>query len=223
MKKIAILALTLVVALGALGIGYAAWTDQVVINGTVSTGSLDLNVVNWSNTWVWKVPGTAYPGEIYVAHQWETDPTNDQAPAGAITSNLWPDGNMHYELAIADSDNDGDDAVLITFANLFPDIDFTADFLMRYDGTIPAKVWLDQIVCSNEALSQYMTVKYYTSNAAGEYLQPIEGALQMHDGDYAIVAITINIPEDNELMNLSGTIQGTINAIQWNEYVEPVA
>ena len=38
MKKFGILCLALVMALGALGVGYAAWTDTVFITGTVSTG-----------------------------------------------------------------------------------------------------------------------------------------------------------------------------------------
>jgi hypothetical protein len=39
MKKFGILCLALVIALGALGVGYAAWTDIIYINGTVSTGN----------------------------------------------------------------------------------------------------------------------------------------------------------------------------------------
>jgi hypothetical protein len=40
MKKIAIIALTLVLALGSLGIGYAHWTDQLFVEGTVKGGQL---------------------------------------------------------------------------------------------------------------------------------------------------------------------------------------
>jgi hypothetical protein len=40
MKKIGLLSLALVLALGALGIGYAAWTDNIFISGTVETGSV---------------------------------------------------------------------------------------------------------------------------------------------------------------------------------------
>jgi predicted ribosomally synthesized peptide with SipW-like signal peptide len=44
MKKIGLLLLALVIALGALGVGYAKWTDTVTINGTVNTGTLILGV-----------------------------------------------------------------------------------------------------------------------------------------------------------------------------------
>lgn len=41
MKKIGLLSLALVLALGGLGIGYAAWTDTLTITGSVSTGSVE--------------------------------------------------------------------------------------------------------------------------------------------------------------------------------------
>jgi predicted ribosomally synthesized peptide with SipW-like signal peptide len=44
MKKIGLLALALVLALGALGVGYAMWTDTVTVNGTINTGSIDLAI-----------------------------------------------------------------------------------------------------------------------------------------------------------------------------------
>ncbi len=43
MKKIGILALALVMALGALGIGYAHWTDTLEIEGDINTGWVDVN------------------------------------------------------------------------------------------------------------------------------------------------------------------------------------
>jgi hypothetical protein len=45
MKKIGLLALALVLALGTLGVGYALWFEDLVIEGTVMTGTLD---VDWS-------------------------------------------------------------------------------------------------------------------------------------------------------------------------------
>jgi hypothetical protein len=45
MKKILIMCLTLVLALGALGVGYASWTDTVYIDGTVNTGSVCMSIL----------------------------------------------------------------------------------------------------------------------------------------------------------------------------------
>jgi len=46
MKKVGILALTLVLALGALGIGYARWSDTVTVTGTVNTGNVKIGIVD---------------------------------------------------------------------------------------------------------------------------------------------------------------------------------
>jgi len=45
MKKIGLLALALVLALGTMGVGYAMWFEDLYINGIVNTGNLD---ANWS-------------------------------------------------------------------------------------------------------------------------------------------------------------------------------
>ena len=45
MKKIGLFSLALVMALGSLGIGYAHWSDQLYINGTVYTGEVLIGFV----------------------------------------------------------------------------------------------------------------------------------------------------------------------------------
>ena len=49
-KKIALISLVLVLALGALGVGYAHWSDQLYINGDISAGSVTLA---WTDEDVW--------------------------------------------------------------------------------------------------------------------------------------------------------------------------
>lgn len=45
MKKIGLLVMALVVAMGLLGVGYAMWSEDLTIDGTVNTGDVD---VEWS-------------------------------------------------------------------------------------------------------------------------------------------------------------------------------
>jgi hypothetical protein len=44
MKKISLICLALILALGSLGVGYAMWSDTVVVNGSVETGAVILGV-----------------------------------------------------------------------------------------------------------------------------------------------------------------------------------
>lgn len=45
MKKVGFIVMILVLALGALGVGYAYWSDVLTINGNVATGSFNNNLV----------------------------------------------------------------------------------------------------------------------------------------------------------------------------------
>lgn len=49
-RKVGLIVLAVVVALGALGVGYAAWSQTLTINGNVSTGTYDVVFANLSAT-----------------------------------------------------------------------------------------------------------------------------------------------------------------------------
>jgi predicted ribosomally synthesized peptide with SipW-like signal peptide len=48
MKKLGLLMLVLILALGALGIGYAKWSDTVTITGNVATGNVAVGILDIS-------------------------------------------------------------------------------------------------------------------------------------------------------------------------------
>jgi predicted ribosomally synthesized peptide with SipW-like signal peptide len=230
MKKIGLIMMALVVTLGALGVGYAAWTDTVTINGTVTTGSLDIKVVNQSNTWVWKViDDPQYPDEFVRLHQYEYDPLNSYPPDTIGSASL---------IAYADADcpvgtpSPGDDKVQVTFSNLFPSVDFVADFLLHYEGSIPAKVSIANITATDTDgdafnIANEVEVYYYeaTWDPQNPEVDPVKGALidpvrgkQLHYCDYILVEILIHLDQVPENMGQTGTIEGTIEVIQWNEF-----
>jgi len=226
MKRLGLLFMVLVIALGGIGAAFAAWTDTVTITGTVNTGDVDLNVVRYSGTWVWKVP-TA-PDEIVVWHGWADEladhtPANGQLIAWAY---MGPDGAV-------------EDSVLGVAENIFPEILFTADVLLRYDGSIPAIVYATVVQPPTgdveltaitgwdytppppqpRAINDCAFVGTYTGGVfEGTQINSYNG-VQMHDGDYMLLEVNLNLPQDNDLMDKHETWKVNMNAIQWNEYV----
>jgi hypothetical protein len=210
MKKIGFLVLALVVALGGLGIGYAAWIDTVYINGTVTTGSLDLEVVEYSGMWFWKLPNE--DPEYYFT----TDP------------NYTPTDPDAFVVASAHSQmGSDDDHIVMTFDNLFPLGDgfpmyypdqrmvyqfaWRANFVIHYVGTVPAIVdaeftnaWGDAPTLWNY---NFAWVVFERLDPAYEGLpnqdpwdyrtyQYVDGPIQLEGCEYFLCWMCIEIPQD---------------------------
>ena len=200
MKKLTIVALVLVLCLAAVGIGYAMWTDTIDISATVGTGDVDINAVDYSGTWVWK-DASVQPCEMIVTG-------NDEQPTeGAILiARSWAQAG-------------GEDSVVMTWENIFPDVCFMADVVFKYEGSIPAKVSVIDLVVDPEdsPLLQYVVVTAYRINEAGNLGEAVVEGTQLHDGDMVKLVVTLCIPEDNELMNLSLSASAKIVVAQWSE------
>lgn len=82
MKKIKILALSLMISLMLTGAGYAAWSDNLVVNNTVKTGELNANFVKDSEH-------TAARGAEYVETKIEIADTNAHTVQVTL-NNLYP-------------------------------------------------------------------------------------------------------------------------------------
>jgi len=159
MKKIGFLIMALILALGTLGIGYAAWVDEVTITGSVDTGSLDLEVVDYSGMWFWKVPGGT-PEYFFTVDPKFVPAQVPGNPAPFVVAYAKSQQTMAGDPAVP-----VDDAITMTFSELFPidspcvpiwgpdgddadtDMDswgcqfgWRADFVLHYNGSIPAMV-----------------------------------------------------------------------------------
>jgi hypothetical protein len=233
-KKIGLLALALVLALGALGVGYAAWTDTIFITGTVETGSVDLEIIDTSNTWILKVPDHG----IEIWHTWdsqepEVEPFNGDwfhsPPAIPISKSL---------IAWADADKISDNEIVGSFGNAFPCAELTADCLIHYAGSVPAMVsaeitgstdLTDNGVNDCDLLAPYVVFAFYEwDETTGQGDEITACAVQMHYCDYVYCVMTLDLPQADELdpqgpysqedfMNLGCEFTAQINAIQWNE------
>jgi hypothetical protein len=225
-----------VLALGSLGVAYAAWTDSVYINGTVYTGTLDINIVGCSSTFVYKTP---------------TDQIDVRSVTGENPPSSVPAENILVAWAITEfinGDNDPDTATM-TFGGLFPNVDFQADLELQYFGTIPAKVSIAEIFPANDdvdptvrdakdailaALWQLGETTKTSPIRTGawvdgeltpfpstvpEYIDDPLG-MQLHQLDTVHVTLHVRLPQDDarfkNLTNLKFT--GKVTVIQWNEY-----
>jgi predicted ribosomally synthesized peptide with SipW-like signal peptide len=214
-KKIIFIAVALVMALGGLGIGYAAWTDEVTITGEVNTGTVDIQVTDYSGTWLYKDPGG--PNNETWFHQGSAMVPFDP-PAGS------------FEVAHAVALPDGDDKIKVEFVNLFPlngGLDYwEADFVLHYAGSIPVKVEIADLAVAWDDPQLLLTLEYtidaYELVGTEWVLLADPECKQLEYCNYIKYVIGIRVPQEtseiNELnMNRSGDITGTISVIQWNE------
>jgi len=207
--KLAVLFIITAMALAGVGAGYSAWFDTITIQGEVSTGSVEWKVSGYSGTYVWKVYGLENQGwgaETYVTGDSEWVPAD----------NGWQGERISYAEAIPGMD---DHDVEIIFDNLFPCIYMKADIDITYTGTVPGKI--NDIIFDYDPACPWV----FSLIEAGEIYatarcdeKVVELGYQLHENDEIHIELWIHIPQDNDLMELSGSFTATFEVVQWNEY-----
>jgi hypothetical protein len=225
-KKIGLLALALVLALGALGVGYAMWTDTITIHGTVETGSVDINVEYYSGTDIYK----DLSSDNLTTYHWLTDAAGNLKWSSGTPYD--PNNADHFLVASAatsstlDLNNEPvDDEIDITFTNAFPSDALWADFIVHYVGSVPAHVTADIAVDDETADAMLVWLwdngyihiwgcmvdidDYYDEGAQEQvwdlsFTGPVTEPLQMHNCDYVKVWLEIDLPQDDELAQIEG-------------------
>jgi hypothetical protein len=233
-KKIGLLALALVLSLGAIGVGYASWTDQIFVTGTVNTGSVNLEIVELSSTYVVKVPDEVAgeyddtADEMVVVHQ----RVNMRPPTGGLTWSVvnvppMPPIPPNILVASAIAASPADDEISVTFCNAFPCVELTADFIVHNDGSIP--VYVDATITDFTGdpedvalLAAAATVEFYYWDEENQQVgnEITECPVQLHYCDYVYCVMTLHLPQEDEYQGLNGGFTATIDAIQWNKYGE---
>lgn len=217
-----------VLALAGIGISYAGLTDTIFIYGTVITGTVDLEIEDYSGTWVWKV----YPHGIDITNDPTVTYEEDEGELVAYAKGR----------PVQNTDPPGYDAVM-QFHNLFPCIDFMADIVFHYQGSIPAKItnlgWDfsgDLIDTDNDGQPDTdfievlmdmaddtggefgLTYEFYKYNDdTSEFDIPISVGDQLHFCDLIKLIVTIHLPQSNLYQNLAGTGYVIIDVLQWND------
>lgn len=228
-NKIGSLFLVSILAIAGVGISFAGFYDEIYVDGYVTTATVTLDLIDYSCTDVWKVwmdnplevPDAPYDNEVFEWHGW----CGDNPTEAEVLAETGADNAQLYSWAAAYPSQAADDYVFVDFINLFPCIDFVADFVFHYSGSIPAKIAEPEIIFTAgfpPELEQYVVVQFYEYNidtgAIGpELLWPV----QVHFCDYIYVKITIHLAQLNELQGLSGYFYFNIKAIQWYDSCLP--
>jgi len=229
-KKFGLISMVVVLTLGALGIGYAAYTDTLTITGTrVNTGNVDIDMLHFSGTWLVK---TVDHGSVFV-HGWNAEkPTNGTIISYAQVTSRTPD-----------PDGWGYDKAVVTYSNLCPAPlaefptngaagEWIVDFHIHYPGRVPAHLMASAVPGGADAA--WLAAKWeageagfrvYHSNLAGDKGTLVEDMdIQLHQGDDYLVELFINITQDGDVQadaGKNGTFTVTVTAVQWNELPYP--
>jgi len=227
MKKIGFLVLAIVLAIGTLGVGYAMWYQTLTINGTVSTGSVNLKVDNFSGTWAYK-----NITEESLLFQQELGYGPDNRPA-------LPDDGDEYSaiLGYAEiasetgweecTEANGNIDLTIDTHNMFPasdstmetnpgDRDWTVDFRVCNTGTVPVKFQLVDYWA--EGLENFDAL-FVTTDESGREIMWMGSQLEPND----CIDVVLHLFVDEETnQGIDGVFHFVIAAVQWNEYGEPL-
>ncbi|MFC1872040.1 hypothetical protein ACFLYF_06580, partial [Chloroflexota bacterium] len=148
-KKFGFLALVLVLLLGSLGVGYAAWTDTIYIDGTVSTGEVCVKFgpsISIDDSFCYNHIDPPYLNQPY---DWNSTPgVNFPGRAYQVDKNV---ACAFYQL------NDAHDLLTLTFDNVYPYYYNHTSFWVCNCGTVPVKIQ-----------------KFVFRNAAGEIIGTVE-------------------------------------------------
>lgn len=226
-NKIGSLFIISLLALAGIGISYAGFTDTITIFGTVTSGTVDIEVVEYSGTWVWKVWAVEEGAQPPIFERFIFRGSTDEKPTDDEVRNMFPgcdvsliafanaqDGSMHDGIEYD---------VDMIWDNIYPGIEFTADVIIEQVGSIPCRLQLPEIVWheGEEFFSEYIIIQAYSYSLVNDDLIKGEEILswpyQIHNGDFVGIDVTIAIPQLNELQGRYGEFSFDLNVIQWDE------
>jgi predicted ribosomally synthesized peptide with SipW-like signal peptide len=217
MKKIGLLMLALVIALGALGIGYAKWSDTVVVNGSINTGTVCFSFE----------PGTfdevgGCPDKNWTTWEELTSSHIVSCPPGYSFFGIHNVDKCVADVSITpnyDANHINIESLTVTINNAYPFFLTDISFYLCNCGTIPIKINAPTIVQNPSLLIQY-------GDNIGVQIHPrecVEVSMKIgvteHVGHYVNDVWETNdpsMPLTGQGVPLSFTV--SVSAVQYNEY-----
>ena len=238
MKKVALLSLALVLALGSLGIGYAMWSDTVTISGSVATGRVSVGFIcPWTqlDTEVPSPPYTLDEGADVGDFDWNAQ---QEGPGNPFVTPPIP---AFYDDPIEKEKNVGWTVincgagppikeVTLEFKNVYPCYFNHLSFGIKNHGTIPVR--LDHVVFTPEnGPPQTLHANgYLTFDLSGNGIDDFElfwgdnFGSQLPPGDKWSMDFDVHFMQDEGIdftQPHTFTLDVEIFAVQWNEYPMP--
>jgi hypothetical protein len=261
MKKLGAVFMVSALALAGIGISYAGFTDEIVVTGDVSTGYVDLVLKGYSCTFVWKIYLTEGPYNPPAGDQYLTiDIGNEIAvyygpclrdnpiAPGVVGARdyieyMFMTTGSGYAIefvssAIAEPGIE-DDTVTMTYTDIMPCVEYTADFIFHYEG-IPAHIdpgweWGDPPAGYLPIPQDWVKeISYHKTNpkwdqTTGEYIVGwndngiIPRGEQIHECTYIRIEIKIKVPQDPAYEDKDDYgFSGKFSVIQWYDCDPPL-
>ena len=215
MKKIGVICLALVLALGSLGVGYALWSDTLFLEGTVETGEVDWEFESFSILDPFDDNSTI--------GDWNIDPGFSGAAYQTSKSVGWITGVLVDGL-----DGDGDNSTLnLTFHNMYPCYYNSINLYPICTGNVP--IHFTKATISNEYGFSYAWTAPYPYeekefDITGDNVSDIEFqwgdslGIQMHKGDSPPeISFKIHILQAAPQGFSNGKFSIKLEAVQYNE------
>ena len=235
MKKIGLLCLALVLALGSLGIGYAMWSETLTVTGYVGTGWVDVNfhsqydndinsndpmeAGSWSGfvagTPVWSgARGNKNVASTTSSFTWAIKPSTDGNFATLTIANGYP---CYWGSVVWDVQNDGSIPVKLHSVNL---VELSRNAQSVWTGSIPLDIGTLYFVDTappniDETLDAGDDFSFILSEKWTDQIDPVSMVGALHNG-LGYLDVTVHVEQDAEQkMNYDFVIEYVF--ANWNE------
>lgn len=189
MKKLGLLALALVLALGVLGVGFALWSQQLTITGTVNTGEVKVGIVDTGTND--PPPDCIVSGDVYIG------PVDE-----GYTKNVGAIESINGEPKFMKNDQQYYHDITYNITNAYPCYTGTGTFDVTNGGTIPVK--LRGITVTGDSPEVTYTFTGLTLDQQIEPCDTVSGQISFH-------------VEQCAAQNANYTITIELDFWQWNE------
>jgi hypothetical protein len=185
-----VLFLGLVIALGAIGIGQALWSETLTIDGSVHTGTVDVYLSD---------DGTQKCVDIVGVGLCQQIPEGKDV-ATCETLYAGPDGDSNVD--------EGADHLQITVTGAYPSFHCKVSFDIGNIGTVPVHVTMTGPTGNAAVIESLVCAPTFV---AVDYIQ-------LHAGGEILCTLDLHFSNDDGLdENTTYTFQYTFLAKQWNE------